>query len=213
MIVAKWENECTSLGACACSVCFATQIHFCREKTEQANAPWTSVAKSAKLFQEAQPKKCPSLSVVVCDGKQINRILRLKLGVSLVVQANVKVTADRQDYYIGITNREWLFGSNWWAKVDRGQLWSDRNPSRTQLRFFTATMYSRPNFFSQILTISTHMHLLTVLSVAPIQCSAMTEYFKGLSLADHMCCLLQRSGRMDHTPQPKQWLRVEWCPL
>jgi len=38
------------------------------------------------------------------------------------IQANVKVTAKRLDYYVEITNRERSFGSNRWVKVGRGQL-------------------------------------------------------------------------------------------
>ena len=72
-----------------------------------------------------------------------NRIPWLKVGVSMVVEPNVKVTVKRLDYYIGITNREGLFGSNRWVKVERGQLWSDQSPSWTQLRFLIATVCSR----------------------------------------------------------------------
>jgi len=34
------------------------------------------------------------------------------------------------------------FGSNRWVKAGRGQLWSDQNPSWTQLRFLTTTVWS-----------------------------------------------------------------------
>jgi len=56
-----------------------------------------------------------------------NRIPWLKVGVSMVVEPNVKVTVKRLDYFIGITYREWSFGSNWRVKVEREQLWCDRN--------------------------------------------------------------------------------------
>jgi len=44
--------------------------------------------------------------------KHANRIPRPKVGVSLVAQANVKITAKRLDYYDERTNRERLFSSN-----------------------------------------------------------------------------------------------------
>ena len=37
-------------------------------------------------------------------------------------------------------NCKWLFDSNWWAKIERGQLWADRNLSWTHPCFLTATM-------------------------------------------------------------------------
>ena len=65
---------------------------------------WISVAKSAKLGKSATKKRDPkrhlSLSAAICDRKNANRILRPKVGVSLVVQPNVKVIAKRLDYYI-----------------------------------------------------------------------------------------------------------------
>jgi len=77
---------------------------------------WISVAKPAKLLNSAtekcDPKPHLSLSVAICDRKYVNRIPRSKIGVSLVVQENVKVIAKRLNYYVGITNRERWFGSN-----------------------------------------------------------------------------------------------------
>ena len=35
---------------------------------------------------------------------------------------------------------------------------------------------------------------LSVLPVARVQLPTMAEYYKGFSLADHMCCLLHSSG-------------------
>jgi len=73
-------------------------------------ARWISVAKSVKLRKSAterrDPKKHLSFSVGISDQKHANRIPRPKVGVSLVVQANVKVTAKRLDYFVEITNRE-----------------------------------------------------------------------------------------------------------
>ena len=66
--------------------------------------------KFAKLLRSAtekrDQKKHLSLSVAICDRKHANRVPRPKVGVSLVVSANVKVTAKRLDYHIGITNRK-----------------------------------------------------------------------------------------------------------
>jgi len=75
--------------------------------------------------------------------KHVNRIPRQKVGVSLVVQANVKVTAKRLDYYVERANRERSFGSNRWVKVGRRQLCSNQSPSWTQQRFLAATKRSR----------------------------------------------------------------------
>jgi len=62
---------------------------------------------SAKPFKSATEKhnikKHLSLWGAVCDWKNANRILRPKVGVSLVVYANVKATAKWLDYYIGRT--------------------------------------------------------------------------------------------------------------
>jgi len=91
--------------------------------------------------EKRDPQKYLTLSAVICDRKHANGILRPKVDVSLAVQANVKVSAKRLDYYVGITNRKRSFGSNRWAR--RGQLGSDQNPSWTQLRFLTATACSR----------------------------------------------------------------------
>jgi len=92
-----------------------------------------------------------------CDRKQENRILRPKV----VVQANVRVTAKRLDYYVEITNRERSFGSNWWVKVERGQLWSDQSPSWTSLGFLTTTVCSsaRDRKFSKISVTGTRRKL------------------------------------------------------
>jgi len=46
-----------------------------------------------------------------CDPKKHLPLLAA-VCVRLVVKANVKITAKRIDYYVGITNRERLFGSN-----------------------------------------------------------------------------------------------------
>ena len=56
------------------------------------------------------------------DRKHADRIPRLKVGVSLVVEVNVKVTTKRLDYYIEITNRERLCALTNGLKVGRGQL-------------------------------------------------------------------------------------------
>jgi len=105
--------------------------------------------KSAKLLKTStkrrNSKKQLSLSVAICNRKHANRILRPKVGVSLVVQANIDVTAKRLDYYVGITNLEPSVGSI----VERGQLWSNQSPSWTQLRFPTATVCSRPKSFQK----------------------------------------------------------------
>ena len=50
------------------------------------------------------------------------------------------------DYFVKITNRERSSGSNRWVKVGRGQLWSDKSPTCTQQRFFTATECFSKNF-------------------------------------------------------------------
>jgi len=50
-------------------------------------------------------KKGLPLSGAVCDRKHVCRITRLKLGVG-VVAVNVKVTAKRLHYYVGVTNHE-----------------------------------------------------------------------------------------------------------
>jgi len=99
---------------------------------------WSLIAKSKKLL-----KTHILFFVAVCDRKHPNRIPRPKVGVSVVVWANVKVVAKRLE----ITNRGRLFDSNQGVKVERGQLWCDRNPSWTQLRFPTVTVYLRLSFF------------------------------------------------------------------
>jgi len=62
--------------------------------------------------EKRDPQKYLTLSAVICDRKHANGILRPKVDVSLAVQANVKVSAKRLDYYVGITNRKRSFGSN-----------------------------------------------------------------------------------------------------
>ena len=99
----------------SCARLFGIEIHFHREKAEHAK-----LLKSAT--EKRDPKTHLSFSVAICDRKHANRIPRPKVSVSLVIEANVKVTAKRLDYYIGITNREQSFGSNRRVKVGRGQL-------------------------------------------------------------------------------------------
>ena len=81
-----------TLGASICSV---------------SRPKYVLVTKSKTLFKSATRKwdlkKHLSVSVAVCDRKHANRIPRPKVGVSLVVQANVKVVAKSLDYYAGIT--------------------------------------------------------------------------------------------------------------
>jgi len=73
------------------------------------------VAKSAKLGESATEKRNPKNPSFTFGRRprlnQANRIPRPKVGVSLVVEANVKVTAKRLDYNVEITNRERSFGS------------------------------------------------------------------------------------------------------
>jgi len=92
---------------------------------------WILVAKSLKMSRSATEKrnlkKHLSLSAAASDQNHANRISRLKVGVCMLVYANVKVTAKRLDYYVGIKKRERLFGSNRWVKVKREQLWCDQN--------------------------------------------------------------------------------------
>ena len=89
-----------------------------------------SVAKSARLLKSATKKRDPKkhLSLSICDRKQANRIPRLKVGISLAVEANVKVTPKSFDYCGEIVNRQRSFGSNQRVKVGKG---SDQSPSWT----------------------------------------------------------------------------------
>jgi len=84
---------------------------------------WIPFAKFAKHFRRAiercNLKKHLLLLAEVCNRNQANRISRLKVGASIVVEANVKVTTKRLDCYIGIKNRERSFDSNRWVKVER----------------------------------------------------------------------------------------------
>ena len=82
----------------------------------------SKVLKSAT--EKRNPKKHLSLLVAIDDRTHANRISRPKIGASLLVKANVNVTAKRLDYCVGITNCERSFGS------------------KTQLRFLTATVCS-----------------------------------------------------------------------
>ena len=82
-------------GICALEF-FATEMDFSQERDRKARSKKASFT--------------------------FSRDLRPKVGVSLVVQANVKVTAKRLDNYVDITNHERLFGSNQGVKVGRGQL-------------------------------------------------------------------------------------------
>jgi len=66
----------------------------------------------AKARPKARSKKS---SFTFCRGQRPKHAIRVPrpiIGVSLVVQANVKVTVKRLDYYIERTNRERSFGSN-----------------------------------------------------------------------------------------------------
>jgi len=66
---------------------------------------WILVGKYALLFRSGADehgfKKQTSLNF-----GHANRISRLKVGISMVVYVNVKVTAKRLHYCVGITNRE-----------------------------------------------------------------------------------------------------------
>jgi len=49
-------------------------------------------------------KKHLSRTDAACDRKHVNRTLRPKVDISVVVYSNIKVTTKRLDYFVGITN-------------------------------------------------------------------------------------------------------------
>jgi len=83
------------------------------------------------------------------------RDLRPKVGVSLVVKANVKITAERLDYYIEIMNCKRSFGSNR-VKVGRRQLYGISSPQPRVRVLWT-------EIFEKISVASTRMHLMLTL--------------------------------------------------
>ena len=138
-------SPCIIIGAFACLVFLNCAFEYFSRFCDRTAFP----SQDLLICSKARLKKHFPLSVAVFDRKHVNRIPQPKVRVSVVVQATVKVTVKRRDYYVGITNCEQLFGSNGWVKVVRGQLWSERNPSWTQLRFLTATVCLRPKFFQR----------------------------------------------------------------
>jgi len=86
-----------------------------RYQTRQLHQNKKDVIRACAVFLNLKnclsvTEKCDLQSLLhlfaVCGRKHANRILRPKVGVSVVVKANVKVTTKRLAYYVGIVNRE-----------------------------------------------------------------------------------------------------------
>ena len=75
---------------------------------------------------------------MICERKHANKIPRPKVGVSSIVQANVKVTAKRLDYYVEITNRERSFGTTEELKLGE----DNSDPIKVHPELLTATLCS-----------------------------------------------------------------------